>query len=705
MSNTRLLALGNASAPSLRGAETATLHRQTPPASLRSPPPPAHVERYEKKPLPPLPPKRASLTSTLSKEMSQAFATPEGSVEFAAEQLGVGKKGGWEKEENEIAVILDRGPGNRLPPPSSRLPAAARRITQRTRRVKVETRDEDVPPDNLLSPQPRSSVQKILRLTSLKRVTSSSSSSPSGHNPGHKIKQLMGMDVGSEGHARRAAPKGPKDPHIDVSPLSNRSSLYSQDLDATISEPDSSGLDANYGSKGYSSNPSSGYSAQRFNPKGPGSGAAHSPLNSMNLANSDTASEGGSHVRAAGRIQEPPSADDFAPRTVNRDHWSSPRSDPSRYGHDLYHTTASQLARTIPSSSQRMPVRPPPQDSSPRWLLLDEEFTRTVDSLPSYHSGGGGATRPPSSPSYPSPLHQAPPLQDGLSGPARAETHPPLRSMRGESRLRATSASATAHWHYHHQQPRQQHYRHAQQSSDPTPTPRGMRFEYDSDSNSTSTSTKPRSKFHMRGVSEGEAPRIRPRRRSIISKVFKRGSSSAATTARMSTAPSTSATTGSTTVSSNYSANANQQSTSPTTTTFTHRSTDSEQHQSSPQSQSPDSPRSPRSPRTSLPPPFSLPAAMASMTSLAHRTGDMVEQVRLAAGLKTQSEKRRESLKSKIVVLGDGGQIIWGGEGGASHSPGVEGDGETSGSVSMPVSRTGSRLGQAGTLQGGGPWI
>ncbi|KAK0731248.1 hypothetical protein B0H67DRAFT_639664 [Lasiosphaeris hirsuta] len=680
MSNTRLLALGNASAPSLRGAETATLYRGTPP-------PPAHVERYEKKPLPPLPPRRASLTSTLSKEMNQAFATPEGSVEFGTEQLGPDNKSGWEKEEAKIAVLLDKRPGTRFPS-SSRLPAAARRITQRTRRTKVETGDEDVPPDDLLSPQPRSSVQKILRLTSLKRVTSSSSSSPSGHNPGHKIKQLMGMDVGSEGHSRRAIPRGPKDPHVDVSPLSNRSSLYSQGLDATISEPDLSDLDANYGGKGYSSDPSSSCSAQRLNPRGPGSGAAHSPLNPTSLANNDTASEGGSHARAAGRMQAPLSADDFAPRTVNRDPWASPRSDPSRYGHghDLYHTTASQIAQAIPSSSQRLPVRPPPQDSSPRWLLLDEEFTRTVDSLPSYHSGGS-VTRLPSSPSYPA----------SLSGPARAETHPPLRSMRGESRLRAASASAAGHWHYHHQQPRQHHYRYVQQSSDPTPTPRGMRFEYDSDSNSNSNSTKPRAKFHMRGVSEGEAARIRLRRRSIISKVFKRGSRGAAvaptTTPRASTAPSTSATTESTTVSSNYSTNASQQSTSPTTTTFTYRSTDSELHQSSPQSQPPESPRSPRSPRMSLSPPFSLPAAMASMTSLAHRTGDMVEHVRLAAGLKTQSERRRESLKSKIVVLGDGGQIIWG----------AEGDGETSGTVSVPVSRTGSGLGAAG--QGDGPWI
>ncbi|KAK1830290.1 hypothetical protein QBC39DRAFT_372890 [Podospora conica] len=46
-----------------------------------------------------------------------------------------------------------------------------------------------------------------------------------------------------------------------------------------------------------------------------------------------------------------------------------------------------------------------------------------------------------------------------------------------------------------------------------------------------------------------------------------------------------------------------------------------------------------------------------SVGALAQRTGGLVEQARTAAGLRTRAERRRESLRSRIVVVGEGGEV------------------------------------------------
>lgn len=58
-----------------------------------------------------------------------------------------------------------------------------------------------IPPDDILSPQPKQSVQKILRLTgNMSLLTTLSADSPTLHNSSQKIKQLTGLDF---------APKAP----------------------------------------------------------------------------------------------------------------------------------------------------------------------------------------------------------------------------------------------------------------------------------------------------------------------------------------------------------------------------------------------------------------------------------------------------------------------------------------------------------------
>ncbi len=70
-----------------------------------------------------------------------------------------------------------------------------------------------------------------------------------------------------------------------------------------------------------------------------------------------------------------------------------------------------------------------------------------------------------------------------------------------------------------------------------------------------------------------------------------------------------------------------------------------------------------------------------NITSLAHKTGGMVEHVRSRSRTAERvAEKRREGLKSKITVLGDDGRIL-----------GVPEDGQTSGE--RLEGRASSRLG------------
>ncbi len=196
----------NRSNTSLRGMEIAV-----PPGHAL--PPPEGISIYQSKPLPPVP-ARQSMSSSFSSELNSAFRTPKRSMDYPDRDLD------WKREEANIDVILARDAHDTLRPylPKIHIAPASYPST---------------PPDELLSPQPRKAVPKILRLTAGTGAgLIASPTSPSGHNPSQKIRQLMGVDVGS----------GPSDSSLyevsPVSPLSASSSVYSEDLAATISEPD-----------------------------------------------------------------------------------------------------------------------------------------------------------------------------------------------------------------------------------------------------------------------------------------------------------------------------------------------------------------------------------------------------------------------------------------------------------------------------------
>lgn len=86
---------------------------------------------------------------------------------------------------------------------------------------------------------PRGSVQKLLQITgagsAASLALSTTSLTPSGHNSGHKVKQIMGVEVPVD----EAAPASRRATQ-EISPLtdSSSSSIYSQDRGRTVSEAD-----------------------------------------------------------------------------------------------------------------------------------------------------------------------------------------------------------------------------------------------------------------------------------------------------------------------------------------------------------------------------------------------------------------------------------------------------------------------------------
>lgn len=181
-------------------------------------PPPEAVATYSAKPLPPVPTRRRrSGGSTFSSEVNKAFRTPKDSVDYHDTNLD------WLREA-DIAVILDTQVTNMNPQPKPQMELEVRSIPV-------------TPEDEILSLYPKQSVQNAPCLPSMSMPTMavpvSSSSPPSGHDSSHKIKQLMDVDVSLDRsylyNVQEISP---------LSPTSTTSSVYSQDLEATISEPD-----------------------------------------------------------------------------------------------------------------------------------------------------------------------------------------------------------------------------------------------------------------------------------------------------------------------------------------------------------------------------------------------------------------------------------------------------------------------------------
>lgn len=208
--------------------------------------PPSNSTDYARKPLPALPPRdRRSVASSFSSEVSHAFAIPrvprEGSpLIFDWEREGSGKSVRLSQQAlfEDVSALKLRP--RKVPVPAIRmtmapttttttqqaacppapLPGATPSLLGTERRILPNMADFDampasafyqtlptidtyqlkahpVPSHEILSPQPKSSVQKILQLTgNMSPNTSVSQDAPSLHNSTQKIRQLTGLDIG-----------------------------------------------------------------------------------------------------------------------------------------------------------------------------------------------------------------------------------------------------------------------------------------------------------------------------------------------------------------------------------------------------------------------------------------------------------------------------------------------------------------------------
>lgn len=182
--------------------------------------PPKHSADYEAKPLPAIPPR----TSFSIPDMKAVFKT---SKRNSNNRLYVFD---WDRQGDNISLATDGRSGT---PRSRSLPENDGSSIPTT------------PSNEILSPQPRHSRQKILRLTgNISPSMSLATFEPSQHNSQQKIKQLTGLDVGSS-NSSESQPDTLLYPFQDeVSPVSPTSSTYSvEGLEATISEPDSDASD------------------------------------------------------------------------------------------------------------------------------------------------------------------------------------------------------------------------------------------------------------------------------------------------------------------------------------------------------------------------------------------------------------------------------------------------------------------------------
>jgi len=681
MSTTGLVSERESPRESLRDSSPSSAF--SPSVAPLSPPPPFNLELYEKRPLPPIPPysARRSLmsasasTSTSSKEMTKLINTPQHNQDHDGKRETVDFK----REEAEIAVILDSKIRPCLSPsPPSYSPPDDMRLAGRKAKQRVETAARVVPstpPDELLSPQPKASVQKILKLTSLRPI-GNNSSSPSGHDSPRKVKQLTGMDIGFDDSYRKVLAEDQMSTMSTISPLSTRSSVYSQDTEFAVSEPDSLDFGGGYENSGYASDPNSSYFAQRHRSKATFVGTQPPVPSPLSLPR--TEKDEGLRAKLMARHQT-----NRGPQGHDRS-----RSESSKYGHDLYHATIAQSAPGTPPYRRARDLlksgrarASPPKSSTPRWMTLNQNPSPT--SSPS----GSFLSQIPATPS---------PRSASAASPA-SSNDPFISSPFGSS----SSSDATRPWHFHHR-------------AAPKP-PTG------------SSSLQSQHHFDPNTPSPPASPPRRHNRRSIISKVFspglKRASgfvgghapTSAPSAPHSAIEPSTSGAKPSWTHRCTRSASAAVGISPPFL--LPHPLSRSRPSTSASASASASGSslaraideaswlRGPRNPtpkgETKESKLFTLPVAMASMGCLAHRTGEVVaqrtgevvEQARTAAGLRSRAERRRESLKNRIVVVGEDGVILGGTGSGAvregeEDQHGEDGVGEVT-----------------GKMQWDGPWV
>ncbi|KAK1755125.1 hypothetical protein QBC47DRAFT_446870 [Echria macrotheca] len=675
-----------------------------------SPPPPSHLELYGRKPLPPIPAtaERVSSASKLSKEMNRAFDTHHHAAH--GNDIHHHHLVDFAKTEEADQVQARRSDWSPSPPPSSgsSLPKMMKIATRKARR-RVDTAVRAVPntpPDELLSPQPRSSVQKILKLTSVRPVgNSNTSSSPSGHNSPHKIKQLMGMDIGPEEKHRRLLGEN----RADVSPLSNRSSsVYSQDLDTAISETDSLDIGTNTeggGGSGYASDPTSSLYFAHITNRSKLPPSSHPAVPSpLNLSKDRFASDGSSIRSTAAQLPPPqtPSPRGFA-RSSSRDgsrgrsHGSSSPSD--RYARDIiYHTPPRQTGTwSNPySPEQYWQLQSPPEGSrappvTPRttWMAAPTRHGGT-QIPPGYSTASSGSM-------VPLPLSHSP-SPHGSGGGSRfaSPAHSASASASDHPLSRTVSTGTFGDQHQHQHQYQHQH--------SPSPSSRSYEHYHHQNHSSDHRSIITTASSDREDLIRTGSPSPRKQRRSLMSKVFSPKRATAETPVVTSplldhpaTSPSSSASPGKSFSSwrQRYRRGSTNSSGAPVVDEASWMGSLS--LSSSPRKMSVGG------------------GGVAAMGSL---VGDMVEHARVAAGIRTRAERRRESLKSKIVVVGERGERLGVGEGRTGGIEKVSAVAVRGGGVGVvggtaageKEDRGGKKKGKedvvvGGMVQGDSPWI
>ena len=221
-----------------------------------NPPKPKDVEVYEKKPLPPvppIPPKRRPAASTASqKDLNSSKAihtspniTGTGPPKETKNRQNPGDID-WEKEEEEINSIIAKQltPRGGTPistsasSPAPRTPKPLRIPSAGSERTPGSSSSQEI-----VSPQPRSPVSNILQLDNF---GPSPPLSPTRQTQKAKVGQLSGPDSAAKQQKDPFSGSGnhATDKHTTgyISPVSSRSSFYSQYRDSTVSEAGSGSL-------------------------------------------------------------------------------------------------------------------------------------------------------------------------------------------------------------------------------------------------------------------------------------------------------------------------------------------------------------------------------------------------------------------------------------------------------------------------------
>lgn len=229
----------------------------SPPGSRFKPPKLKDVEVYEKKPLPPIPPKRRPTASTSSqKDLNSAKGVhTSANITEAGPPKRVNNRqnsGGidWEKEEAEINSIIAKQLTPRSGTPISTSASPAPRTPKPLQISSDSERTQgSILSQKIISPQPRSPVSDILQLDSFVHIKSRPDSpplSPTRQDQNTKVNQILGPGF-SPGQRRGEFSNSEHNAtgkHTTgyISPVSSRSSYYSQYRDSTVSEVGSASL-------------------------------------------------------------------------------------------------------------------------------------------------------------------------------------------------------------------------------------------------------------------------------------------------------------------------------------------------------------------------------------------------------------------------------------------------------------------------------